>query len=80
MTIRSAVAFFAARPKASAVLSALFALLGLVCISGFVPASPNRIYLPGQWWLLAAISWIGSVIVGYGAIRGFRAGSGKARR
>lgn len=80
MTIRSAVALFAARPKASAVLSALFALLGLVCISGLVPTSPNRIYLPGHWWLLASISWLGSVFAGYGAFKGFRARSGKVKR
>lgn len=79
MTLRSAVTLFAARPKASAVLSTLFVLLGLACISGLVPTSPNRIYFPGQWWVLAFISWLAAAFVGYGAFAGFRATSSKAK-
>ena len=80
MTLRSAVSLFAIRPKASAALSALFVLLGLLCISGLVPTSSSRIYLPGHWWVLACISWLAAVFVGYGAFTGFSASSGKAKR
>ncbi|MEO7072148.1 MAG: hypothetical protein ABI300_03870 [Rhodanobacter sp.] len=80
MTLPAATALFAAHPKSSAVLSALFLLLGLACISGLVPTSPNRIDFPGRWWVLACIAWLAAVFVGHAALKGFRAAAGKAKR
>lgn len=53
MTLRSASEEFAARPWLSAVLAGLMIVLGMLFMSGWVPASPNRRQFAHQAWVMA---------------------------
>jgi hypothetical protein len=70
MSSSRSVALFASRPLSSAVLALLLVLLGLVIVSGLVPASPNRKYFPGHDWLLASVCWAVAAFFGYCAAKG----------
>ncbi len=61
---------FTSRPLSSAVLAFLLLLLGLVIVSDLVPTSPNRKYVPGHEWVLAAASWALALFFGYCAAKG----------
>jgi NADH:ubiquinone oxidoreductase subunit H len=52
MTGRSASEEFAARPWLSAVLAGLVIVIGILFMSGWVPASPNRRYFTSHAWLM----------------------------
>lgn len=70
MTDSKSVALFAARPLSSAVLALLLLVMGFIMISGLVPTSPVRKYLPGHEWLLAAACWVLALFFGYCAAKG----------
>ena len=70
MPISKSVALFAARPLSSAVLALLLLSMGLIMVSGLVPASPSRKYLPGHEWLLSAVCWALALFFGYCAAKG----------
>lgn len=70
MSKPTSIALFSARPRSSAVLAVLLLVLGLVCVSGLVPLSPNRRYFPGHAWLLASVCWVLAGFLGWCAARG----------
>jgi len=72
MSFRSSLEVFVARPRSSVALALLCVVIGILFMSGHVPVSPNRKYLPGHQWLLASISWILAVLFGYCASKGFK--------
>jgi hypothetical protein len=80
MQIRSSIASFVSRPRSSAVLAVLLVLLGIVFVSGVIPDSPNRRYLPGHEWLLASLCWVLALLFGYCARQGLTWTSGRSRR
>ena len=70
MAIRSSLEHFVSRPRSTAVLALLFVAIGIISISGLVPASPHRKYFPGHEWWLASLSWALALIFGCCALRG----------
>jgi len=65
MNISYAVKLFAQRPLSCAVLAAVLLGMGILFISGWIPDSPNRRYIPGHEWLLAILSWAIALFFAY---------------
>ncbi len=71
---------FTSRPLSSLVLALLMVLLGVVAVSGIVPASDIRRYFAGHEWLLAAVCWLMAAIFTFSAIKGWRLSERKAQK
>ena len=57
VSLSNTLDLFTARPLSSLVLALLLVLLGVVAVSGLVPASDSRRYFAGHKWLLATVCW-----------------------
>lgn len=79
MSLPNTLGLFTARPLSSLVLALLLVLLGVVAVSGLVPASGNRTYFSGHEWLLAAVCWLMSAFFTFCAIKGWRLSARIAR-
>jgi hypothetical protein len=72
MSLRGSLDGFVAKPRASAALALLCVVIGVVCVSGLVPLSPNRSYFPGHQWVLALLSWLLALLFAGCAAKGFK--------
>lgn len=80
MSLRSSLGVFVARPWSSAALALLCVVIGIVSVSDLVPLSPNRRYFPGHQWLLASLSWLLAILLGYCASKGLNSPSRSSKK
>jgi hypothetical protein len=79
VSLSNTLNLFTARPLSSLVLALLMVLLGVVAVSGIIPASGSRRYFAGHEWLLAAVCWLIAALFTFSAIKGWRLSERKAQ-
>ena len=80
VSLSNTLDLFIARPLSSLVLALLLVSLGVVAVSGLVPASGNRTYFAGHEWLLAAVCWLMAAFFTFCAIKGWRLSAHQTRK
>ena len=74
MSLRVSIGVFVEYPRGTTMLALLLVIMGIVSACGLVPLSPNRPYFPAHKWVLAALCWVGAVLLGYCAAVGLKTG------